>query len=139
MNQNLIDLIDRGEYSCAAMGQEIDYHCSGLGVKPIITPMRENRRFFEQKEVADTVVGKAAALLLVLSGASAVYGKVMSQSAVQVFQTYNVPYQYGTLVDYIQNRTGDGMCPLEDSVRDVSDPEIAWEKIEQRIAQLMAK
>lgn len=138
MEQQLIDRIADGQYTCVAKGEKIDYQASGLGVRPIITPMRQDRSFFKGKQVADTVVGKAAALLLVLSGAVEVYGRVMSRSAVEVLKAHGVEYQYDELVDYIQNRTGDGMCPLEQSVLEEENPAKAFDKIEKKIAELMA-
>lgn len=137
MNLKIIDLV-RGE-SCtfAAFDGESYYEASGIGVKPIITPMRQNREFFKGKEVADTIIGKAAAMLLVLSGAKAVYGKVMSKGAVQVLKDHGIEISYETLVEYIENRAGNGMCPLEDSVKDEEDIHIAYNKIEKRIEELM--
>ena len=81
--------------------------------------------------------GKAAALLL--SNAAEVYGSVMSETAQEVLDTYQVPYSCGERVPFIQNRTRTGMCPLEDAVRDISDPAKGFDAIEARIAELMRK
>ena len=136
-NQELIALVKSGQCTFAADRGGTCYKAEGLGVRPIITPMRDNLAFFHGCPVADTIIGKAAALLLILSGASFVYGTVMSQAAVQVLENAHIPYQYETLVDYIENRTGTDMCPLEDSVKEEDDPQRALPLIEARIAQLM--
>lgn len=107
------------------------------GYAPLSRPCGTTSHFSTAVLVADTIIGKAAALLLILSGASFVYGTVMSQAAVQVLENAHIPYQYETLVDYIENRTGTGMCPLEDSVKEEDDPQRALPLIEARIAQLM--
>lgn len=137
MDLKIIDLVRDGSCTFAAFDGESYYEASGIGVKPIITPMRENREFFKGKEVADTIIGKAAAMLLVLSGAKAVYGRVMSKAAVQVLKEHGVEFSYGTLVEYIENRAGNGMCPLEASVKEEEDLHRAYNKIEKRIEELM--
>ena len=139
MNLKIVELVKEGSCTFASFDGKSYYEASGIGVKPIITPMRENMGFFKGREVADTIIGKAAAMLLVLSGARAVYGKVMSKSAVEVLTAHGIEFSYGTLVEYIENRSGDGMCPLEDSVKDEEDIHKAFIKIEKRIEELMKK
>ena len=138
MIETMKQIIQSGAYTCvAADEQRILYQASGLGVKPIISPMRDNRAFFQNKYVADTMVGKAAAMLLILSGAKYVYGEMMSQSAARVLEKHGIPYAYGQMVEYTKNRAGTGMCPLEQCVQGEEDPAVAWTKIEHKIAELM--
>ena len=61
----------------------------------------------------------------------------MSKAAVEVFVKHGVEYQYDRLVDFIQNRQQDDLCPLEQAVLDEDDPEAAWIKIEKKIEELM--
>ena len=138
MIETMKQIIQSGAYTCvAADEQRIFYQASGMGVKPIISPMRENRAFFQGKYVADTMVGKAAAMLLILSGAKYVYGAIMSQSAARVLKIHGIPFTYGQRVEYIKNRTGTGMCPLEQCVQGDEAPAAAWAKLEERNAALM--
>lgn len=131
-------MIQSGVCTCvAADEQRIVYQASGLGVKPLISPMRDHRAFFQGKYVADTMVGKAAAMLLILSGARYVYGEIMSQSAARVLEANGIPFSYGRMVEYIKDRAGTGMCPLEQCVQGEEDPAAAWTKIEHKIAALM--
>ena len=87
IKESIRQCIKARTYTCvAADSQSIVYQASGKCVRPIIVPMRTDRSFFEGKYVADTMVGKAAALLLALSGARYVYGEIMSQAAVPVLK-----------------------------------------------------
>lgn len=131
-------LIKTGVRTCVAADETcITYKASGIGVKPIVSVMREDRYFFKGKYVADTIVGKAAALLFVLSGAKYVYGEVMSKTAISVLEENGILFEYDELVEYTKNREGNGMCPLEQCVRDENDAVVAWIKIENKIAELM--
>ena len=66
INEAVLAIIAEKKYSCVAWRKGICYQAAGMGVKPIITPMRDNRNFFAGMQVGDTIIGKAAALLLVL-------------------------------------------------------------------------
>ena len=46
--------------------------------------------------------------------------------------------EYGKAVQYIINRNGDGVCPMEQATAQISDPPAAFEAIKQRLAQLGA-
>lgn len=138
MIQTMKQLVQSGTCTCAAADENsVYYQASGRGVKPIISPMREQKSFFKEKYVADSIVGKAAALLFALSGAKYVYGEVMSRTAIPVLEANGIEYEYGTLVEYTKNREGTGMCPLEECVKNENDPAAAWIKIENRISELM--
>ena len=139
IKKEIKEILAAGQYSCVAADATICYRATGMGVKPIITPMRRKRDFFAGLQVGDTIIGKAAALLLVLSGVQFVYGRIMSKAAVAVFEAHDIDYQYEKLVDFIQNRQLNGLCPLEQAVLEEEDPEAAWYKLEKKIAQLMAE
>lgn len=75
--------------------------------------------------VADTVVGKAAALLFVKCGISKVYAKVLSEYGKKVLEAYNISYEYETLTERIINRAGTDSCPMEKAVADTDSPDEA--------------
>lgn len=125
--------------SCVVCKNGKVYAEKGIGVKPLLFFLRQNPRFFSGASVADKVIGKAAALLLIYSGVSAVYGEVMSESAIEMLEQYGVPYSYGTLVPVILNRRSDDLCPLEQAVKQIDNPVKALLAVENRVAELMAQ
>lgn len=72
--------------------------------------------------IADKVVGKAAAFLMIALEVQEVFAQVISKPAADVFQEYHIPFSYQTMTDYIVNRAGDGMCPMEQKVWDAKTP-----------------
>lgn len=74
--------------------------------------------------VADRVVGRAAALILLRCGVAGVFGEVMSEGASQLLAGRSVPHSWGTLVPFIATPAG-SLCPMEAIVQDTSDPEAA--------------
>lgn len=88
---------------------------------------------------ADLVIGKAAASLFVKAGIKDVYGQTMSEKAAAYLKEKGVTYSYGLLVPDILNAKRAGLCPMEDSVKDIDDPDEAHEALKQRIALLKSK
>ena len=62
---------------------------------------------------ADKVIGKAAAMLFVHAGVTEVHADVISNSAADFLYVKGIPFTYNLLVKNIINRTGDGICPME--------------------------
>lgn len=87
--------------------------------------------------VADRIVGKAAALLMVLQGAKNVYAETIDQPALAVFRTHGVNVLFRKLVPIIINRAGDGICPMENAVLAVDDPKEAFTVLSETVKKLM--
>lgn len=79
--------------------------------------------------VADRVIGRGAALLLVKGRVREVYACVISSGALDVLRNAGIETEYGELVPNIINRTGTGICPVEQLTADTADPDEAYERI----------
>lgn len=95
------------------------------GIITLLRLVKEDRSLLVGATVADKIVGKAAALLLINGGVKRIYGGVMSVSATTVLRAYGVKYSYGTLTERIINRKGNDICPMEKAVAACSDPKDA--------------
>ena len=104
------------------------------GIKPLIDKLEEDIYYFKGLEVADKIVGKAAAMLFALSGVKKVYAHVLSEAGEKILKENNIEYEYGQLVNYIINRKGDGMCPMEMTVKDIDDINEAFLALKNKIA-----
>lgn len=99
------------------------------GVKPLLHLLTEKKGFLKGASVADKVIGKAAALLMVLGEIKEVHTLIISEPAIKVFEKHNIPCFYDKKVTRIVNRTGDGLCPMETLCLDVENPQEAFERI----------
>ena len=99
------------------------------GVKPLLHLLTEKKWFLKGASVADKVIGKAAALLMVLGEIKEVHTLIISEPAIKVFEKYNITFFYDKKVERIVNRTGDGLCPMETLCLYVEEPQEAFEKI----------
>lgn len=106
------------------------------GVKPLLEQVNKRRKF-NGYVAADTVVGKAAALLYTMLHVEAVYAKLISEDAIKVLEKSGIYCEYLTKVPFIKNRTNTGMCPFEASVKDIHEPQHGLEVIKETVRKLM--
>lgn len=83
------------------------------GVKDLHQLLTREPEFLHGANIADKVVGKGAAALMIVGGVEWVYADVISQAAMELFSQSKVDIQFGELVPNIINRTGTDICPVE--------------------------
>ena len=97
----------------------------GRGIRPVFDYLSENN--FKDAFVADRIIGKASALLLVYGQVDEVYTPVISKPAVKVFEDNNIKYSADKIVDNIINRSGTDLCLMEKKVQNIDNPTEAYE------------
>ena len=87
--ENLSALFENGAYTLVLQKDgETIYKDFGRGVGPALRVYDTQPELLRGAEVCDTIVGKAAAAIYILAGASGVYAETMSAAAVD-FLTAN--------------------------------------------------
>jgi len=138
MTNNLLPakkILEEGRYTCVLVKESITYTSTERGVKPLLDWLASNTDL-QGFSAADKVIGKAAAFLYALAGVREVYAPVMSEAAIDVLKEYGIKAHHDSVVKGIMNRAKTGMCPMEQAVREVSEPEAALTAIRQRLAAL---
>ena len=110
----------------------------GRGIGPALTLFDEQPELLRGADVFDTIVGKAAASIFILSGVRSVCGLTMSESAAALLTRYGIACSYETLTPQIINRMGTGLCPFEQAVLAVDAPEDCLPVIRETLAKLRA-
>ena len=116
----LIRLLNEGNYSCVVRQGEETRTFSRRGVADLYDLYATDRAFLNGAWLADKVIGKGAAALMVLGGVSRVWTRVVSTPALALLREGGVEVAYAEEVSCIINRTRTGRCPLE-TLCDVSD------------------
>lgn len=114
-----IDLLHRGDFSLVVMKEEFLRTFTRRGVADLYGLLREDPAFMAGALVADKVVGKGAAALMVLASVADVYADVISEPALDMLRANGVPVRFGQVVPFIENRDKTGHCPVETLCRDV--------------------
>lgn len=129
-------LLMNGNYTFVAIDDKEVYTSSLHGIAPIMAKVKEESLYFKGYYVADKVIGKSAAMLLIRSQIAGLYAEVLSEHAKKILDEYNIPYFYHSLVPYIINRTKDGMCPMENAVLEINDLEMGYLALQDTLEKL---
>lgn len=113
----------------------------GRGISDLLQLLNESPDLLDGALVADKVVGKAAAALMISGGVKAVFADTVSEPALQLFASAasEVDVTCNNKVEHIINRTKTGWCPMELACRDAKTPEECLENIKAKLEELKAK
>ncbi len=121
--------------TCVLCKDGIIYTSTARGVKPLVE-WYESDMSFRDFSAADKVVGRGAAFLYVLLGIRSLYAGVISCSAYGLLLQNGIETTYTTLVPNIINRAGDGICPFEEAVLYITDPDSAYQAIRKKMQEM---
>ncbi len=83
------------------------------GVRDLEHLLKHEPEKLRGARIADKVIGKAAAGIVVKGGVSEMYAEVLSRKALPILDGSDVRYTYGELTDEIKIEEGDNRCRLE--------------------------
>ena len=111
--KELIEVLHTGNYSCVIRSSNETHTFSQRGVADLYDIVKNRPGFLEGSLVADKVVGKAAAALMILGGIAELYAEVISSSALALLRDADIAVGFGREVPFIENRDKSNWCPLE--------------------------
>lgn len=129
------ELLSTGDYTCVIIKGEQVHTSRQRGVAPLLE-LLEGKADWKYASAADKVVGRATAMLYILLGVSSVHARVISRSAAEVLDNAGIARSFDRQVDFIQNRTQTGRCPMEQAVEGIDDPAQALAAIRAKLEQL---
>lgn len=119
--QLLIEILRREKCSLVVKNHGIVTTYSKPGVRDLEYLLDHEPEVLHGAVIADKVIGKAAAAMVVVGGVKALYAEVMSKKAIPFLDEVGIAYSYGTLVDTIIEE-GD-RCQLEKITAPATTPE----------------
>ena len=102
----------------------------GRGVQDLYRLLSKNPEVLNGASVADKVVGKGAAALMILGKVQEVFADLISTPAITLLREAGVSVRFNQEVPYIINRQGSGPCPVEALCQPCTTAEECWPKIE---------
>jgi iron complex outermembrane receptor protein len=84
--------------------------------------------------VADKVVGKAAAALMIIGEIKELHTHVLSTPALSLLKNTNIKVSFDKPADQIRNRTNTGFCPMESLCLECNTAEECFEKLKKKFA-----
>ena len=130
--ENCKAILENENLTCVVKQGDKVLKTTDRGIKPFMQWI-ESGENLQGAVAADKVVGKAAAFLMEKAGISAVYAAVLSEPAEDVLKNAEIEYKFTHLVPRIQNRKGDGLCPMESAVMEMENAETAFAALREKI------
>ena len=119
--QQLIEILRREKCSLVVKNHGIVTTYSKPGVRDLEYLLDHDPEMLHGATIADKVIGKAAAAMVVVGGVKELYAEVMSKKAIPFLEETGIAYTCGTLVDTIKEE-GD-RCQLEKITAPATTPE----------------
>ena len=136
MKQQLIARLHAEGCSCVIYNDGHTHLFHKRGVADLHQLLHTSPETLRGAMIADKVVGKGAAVLMVAGGVRWVYAEVISQAALELLQAHNIETEYGKVVPNIINRAGTDICPVEKLCMGCNDIEESLELINQFIEKM---
>ncbi len=136
--EELAEVLHRGSHSLVLLhGGEI-YAYDGRGVSDLLRLLDTAPHLLSGAVVADKVVGKAAAAIMLAGGVRTLYADVISRQALQLLASAgpHADVTYAMVTDHIVNRLRTGWCPMELACRDCSTAAECVVRIRAKIAEM---
>lgn len=108
----------------------------GRGISDLYQIYISEPHLLDDADVADKVVGRGAATLMIMGCVKRLHAVVMSQNALSFLNDSAVEFSCDSLVDTIINRRGDGICPVEKLTAEASCVEEATDLIMEFFAKM---
>lgn len=125
----------KNKATCVLVKDDVEIVSEQTGIKSMMIFIKEGKDL-NGFSVADKIVGKAVAMLFKKAGIKEVYAEVISKSGLQYLQDSNIMTTYKILTDKIINRSGTGICPMEETVSNIEDCEQGYVALKEKLGLL---
>jgi len=136
MNSYLEELDKTGNSLMIYSDGRLIFQSASKGIRPHLEAIEEHGEALRGTLMVDKIVGRAAALLILYSGAAEAQAQVLSRPGRQVLDMHGLPTSYVELVDHIKMKDGSIYCPFERMVQGVTDPVEAYAAIVGKMRSL---
>ena len=134
--KEIINTLHSGRYSCVIKSAGEVYTFSRPGVADLYDLVKNKPGFLDEALIADKVVGKAAAALMIIGKVQGLHADIISAPALSLLQDAGVETTFTKVVPIIRNRTNTDSCPLEKICCDELSAEAIFPLIENFINSL---
>lgn len=131
----LVKLLHGGGYSCVIRNSGVRTFTQ-RGVADLYDLLSLEPAFLQGAQIADKVIGKAAAALMVLGGVQEIYTDIISEPALALLRNAGIKIEYMQVVPRIRNRANTGWCPMETICYEVETAEDMFPLIRDFVQQM---
>ena len=111
--EELINLLHSGGYSCVIANGDNIRTFTQRGVADLYDLLTQEPDFLKGASIADKVVGKGAAALMILGGIRELHTDIISSKALDLLRSSDIKVHFVQEVPFIWNSDHTGWCPVE--------------------------
>lgn len=118
--EELKQTLSQGNHTLAIYDQDEQLHTyDNKGVRDLYTLLTTEPQVLKGAMIADKVVGKGAAALMIVGGIAELHTHIISEPAIKLLELSGIRYSFDEKVDHIENRDKTGWCPVETLCKDM--------------------
>lgn len=133
MNHYLDVLEQTGNSLMIYKDDELIFESDLKGIRPHLKAIDELGDCLKDTLMVDKILGRAAAFLVIYSGASEAIAVIVSTPGRQVLDKYGLKFSYREEVSHIKLENGVIYCPFEQMVQGIEDPVEAYMAIVEKM------
>lgn len=118
--ENMLGYLQANGWSLVVRNHGEQTHYTQHGVRDLYE--LQNSPVLQGAAVADKIIGKGAAALMIAGGVKYVTTEAISQEAIDMLRKAGIDVQYHEVLDYIPNHDQTGECPIEQRLHGIDDP-----------------
>jgi len=139
MNRYLDELERTGSSLMVYSSGRLVFSSSSKGIRPHLEAIDRLGDALHGSVMADKIVGRAAALLILYSGAAEAHAALISTPGRQVLEQHGLAFTYAQETPHIKMLDGRIYCPFEAMVQGISDPAEAYRAIAEKMKALRSQ
>ncbi|MCX6648848.1 MAG: DUF1893 domain-containing protein [Candidatus Bathyarchaeota archaeon] len=136
MDEYISRLDDSGLSLMVYDGDSVIFQSASKGVRPHLEAIDALGTRLKGTTMVDKIVGRAAALLILYSGAAEVHAGVISRGGRELLEHAGVKVAFGEETEHIKTVDGRIYCPFEAMVQGIDDPTHAYHAIVEKMNRL---
>ena len=109
----LLNILNAEQASLVVLNHDSLSIHTDRGVQDLLQLLFEEPERLRGAQVADKIIGRAAASLMVAGGVSEVHTNLISTPALQLLREADIPVSFDEEVPQILNRDRSGQCPID--------------------------
>jgi hypothetical protein len=114
-------------------GRNILFRSASKGVRPHLEAINALGAHLRNTTMVDKIVGRAAALLILYSGAAEVHAGVINPGGRKLIEDAGVKLSFDMEIDHIKTVEGRIFCPFEAMVQGIDNPVQAYRAIVEKM------
>jgi hypothetical protein len=133
LDEYITRLDDGGLSLVVYEGDTVIFKSTSKGVRPHLEAIDALGSKLRGTIMVDKIVGRAAALLILYSGAAEVHAGVISSGGRKLLEKARVKLFYGEETEHIKTVDGRIYCPFEAMVQGIDDPTQAFHAVVEKM------